>query len=209
MIKKIITGDLGVNTYLYNYKDSLIVIIDPGSDSDKIINTIRDNSFEPRAILLTHGHFDHIGAIKDLKDIYNVPVYIHNEDSDFLGTNSKKRHLEMFNSMGPNGNFYFEKYFIENKEPEFIIRDNEILKEFNLKVIHTPGHSPGSCCFYSEKDSIIFTGDTMFCGGMGRTDFPGGDYYTILKSLEKIKTLPKETVVYPGHGGKSTISRET
>lgn len=209
MIETIITGDLGVNTYLYNFRDNSIVIIDPGSDEDKIISAIEKNSFTPMAILLTHGHFDHIGAVKYLKDKYSIPVCIHSDDATFLGEKSERRHKEMFSGMGPNGEFFFNNYFRDSDNPDRILNDNDSMDEFGLKVIHTPGHSPGSSCFYSRDNRVIFTGDTMFKNGMGRTDFPGGDFGKLIKSLEKLKTLPSETIVYPGHGPSSTIKDES
>lgn len=208
MIEKIITGDLGVNTYLYNFKDNDITIIDPGSDSDKIESTILAHNYTPKAILLTHGHFDHIGAVKKLKESYNIPVYIHREDATFLGDGSEKRHKEMFQALGGSAKFYFDNYFVKNDNVDYELNDGEQLDNYGLKIIHTPGHSPGSVCFYSKENSVVFTGDTMFKGGMGRTDFPEGNYPQLLESLEKLKALPKETLVYPGHGGSTTIKEE-
>ncbi|OQY37824.1 MAG: hypothetical protein B6229_07495 [Spirochaetaceae bacterium 4572_7] len=208
MIERIITGDLDVNTYLYNYREGLVVIIDPGSDSDKIKEQIATKGFIPKAIILTHGHFDHIGAVKIIKDFFNIPVYIHTEDATFLGPKSIERHTQMFSNMGPQGAYYLDKYLTESDDPDFIIKDQDILKEFNLRVIHTPGHSPGSICLYAEENSILFTGDTLFKSGIGRTDFTGGDYKTLISSLDKLWTLPENTKIYPGHGATSTISLE-
>jgi len=112
-------------------------------------------------------------------------------------------------SMGPNGDYYFNNYFCDTDNVDFEVKDGEILDEMGIKVIHTPGHTVGSCCFYSETDSIIFTGDTMFKGGMGRTDFDGGDYNRLLESLNNLLTLPKETKVYPGHGSETSIGDES
>lgn len=209
MIEKIITGDLGVNTYLYNYTSNKTAIIDPGSDFNNIVSLIESRNFKPTTILLTHGHFDHIGAVKTLKDRYNIPVYIHEDDATYLGDGSKDRHLEMFKSMGSNGDHYFNNYYIESDNVDFKVKDGELLIDLGIKVIHTPGHSLGSSCFYSETDSIIFTGDTMFKNGMGRTDFAGGDYNQLIESLKILLKLPKKTKVYPGHGPMSTIRDES
>lgn len=209
MIKTIITGDLGVNTYLYNYESNNIVVVDPGSNSNLINSSILTNNYIPKAILLTHGHFDHVGAVKDLKDKYDIPVYIHKDDSSYLGESGKESHMELFKTMGPNAGAYFNAYYTENDEADSLLDDNEELSEFGLKVIHTPGHSPGSCCFYSEKNSVVFTGDTMFNSGMGRTDFPGGNYLKLINSLERLKELPDSTKVYPGHGPETTIKLES
>ncbi|QEN05018.1 MBL fold metallo-hydrolase [Thiospirochaeta perfilievii] len=209
MIETIITGDLGVNTYLFNFSDNKIVIVDPGSDEDKIIKKIEVLDLKPEAILLTHGHFDHIGAVKTIKSKYNIPVYIHSGDSVFLGDKGSQTHLEMFKSMGQNSDYFFNSYYVENDPADFIIKDGDILTDFSLEVIHTPGHSPGSVCFYSKDKQVLFTGDTMFKGGMGRTDFIGGNYNQLLNSLEKLKKLPIDTKVFPGHGDSSTIGRES
>lgn len=208
MIDRILTGDLGVNTFLYNYTKNKTVIIDPGADAENIIYEISHKNYEITGILLTHGHFDHIGAVKKLKDYYKTKVYIHKDDSSFLGKHGDKRHLKMFQSMTSGSNAYFNTYYVENDEPDKQLKDNQFLNDFGLKVIHTPGHSPGSICFYSEKDCILFSGDTLFKDGLGRTDFVDGDYNTLINSLKKLRILPGETDVYPGHGAFTTIKDE-
>ncbi|MGL1892346.1 MAG: MBL fold metallo-hydrolase [Spirochaetaceae bacterium] len=208
MIDIIITGELGVNTYLYNFKEDKVVIIDPGADASKIIKKIESNRQTPKAIILTHGHFDHIGAVEQLKGKYSIPVYIHHADGTYLGKEGGNRHKLMFSSMGPNADYYFNNYYTECGEPDFLFDNNDILSDFELLVIHTPGHSPGSSCFYSKKNGVIFTGDTLFNGGLGRTDFTGGDYNTLIKSLKSLFKLPNNTVAYPGHGEITTIGAE-
>lgn len=208
MIQRIITGDLGVNTYLYNFKDNSVIIIDPGSDSNKIISAIDAENYQVKGIILTHGHFDHIGAVKDIKYKYNTKVYIHADDATFLGDGGEKRHFDMFSSMGYNGSSYFKAYYKYNDSADIILNDNNELKQFSLEVIHTPGHSPGSICLYSKKNSILFSGDTLFKNGLGRTDLIGGNYNSLIASLAIILKLPEETKVYPGHGGYTTIKNE-
>ncbi len=208
MIEKIITGDLEVNTYLFNYKDNLAVIIDPGSDAEKIIDAVNRKELSIKGILLTHGHFDHIGAVSDIKNRYNVPVYIHNEDSSFLGSSGLDKLKEMFNYIGGSLDYYIKAYYKETPEADQLLSDNNELEEFGLKVIHTPGHSPGSCCFYAEKAGLMFTGDTLFNGGIGRTDFVGGNYNTLMQSLKKLKNYPENTKIYPGHGSSSYLKHE-
>ncbi len=208
MIERIITGDLGVNTYLYNFKDDQVLIIDPGSNYLEISSLITEKEYKPAAILLTHGHFDHIGAVKELSNSFNIEVYIHKKDSKYLGKGSLDVHKKMFSSMGPGMDAYLGNSFIECNSANILLEGDDDLDNFGLKSIHTPGHSPGSTCFYSEKDAVLFSGDTLFKGGLGRTDFPGGDYQTLINSLDKILKLPKNTVVYPGHGQTTTIQSE-
>ena len=208
MIEKILTGDLDVNTYIYKYDDENAVIIDPGSDSDKIISRVDYLGFNVTGILLTHGHFDHVGAVKDVKEHYATKVYIHRDDATYLGPEGSQRHLEMFESMGPGSQRYFDMYYTENDKADVILTDGQILDEFGLTILHTPGHSPGSICLYSEENSILFSGDTLFKSGLGRTDFVGGDYETLIKSINRILKLPEDTVVYPGHGSYTTIKDE-
>ena len=208
MVERIITGDLGVNTYLYNYDKKDTLIIDPGSDSDKILSRITYSDYNITGILLTHGHFDHVGAVKILKDKFKTKVYIHQDDSTFLGEKGSERHMEMFQSMGPGGTVYYNTYYVENDAADIILSDEDSISKFGLKVIHTPGHSPGSICLYSKKESILFSGDTLFKNGLGRTDLSGGNYQTLMNSLKKLSKLPKETVVYPGHGDQTTIQEE-
>lgn len=208
MIETIVTGDLGVNTYLYNFKDKKALIIDPGAEPEKIIHRIEEKNLEIVGIILTHGHFDHIGALQELKEKFKVPLYIHKDDSTFLGPESMERHRQMFKPMGAQGMFYVDTYYMETPKADIVLEDNQELNDFGLKVIHTPGHSPGSICLFSQENGIVFTGDTLFKNGLGRTDFGGGDYNTLIKSLEKLFSLPMETVAYPGHGPITHIGDE-
>ena len=208
MIETIITGDLGVNTYLYNYQEDRILIIDPGDDFNTIVNVIDEKGYKPKLILLTHGHFDHIGAVPELRDKYNIPLYIHTADSTFVGNEGQNRHKEMFNSLGTQGNYYFDNYYREINRADVLFNQGDEIGESDLTVIHTPGHSPGSSCFYSIKNNLLFSGDTLFNGGFGRTDFIGGDFNILENSIKELFNLPQNTIVYPGHGSTTTIGNE-
>lgn len=208
MIERLITGDLGVNTYFYSYNSSDTIIIDPGAEIEAIIDFINSRGAKPKGILLTHGHFDHIGAVEALRKHFNIPVMIHEKDATFLGETGEKRHWEMFESMGPSGDFYFNTYYSFTNEAEIKLSHGDIILDSELKVIHTPGHSPGSICLYNENEHILISGDTLFCNGLGRTDFTGGDYNTLLESISLLKELPGDTQVYPGHGNETTIRSE-
>lgn len=208
MIDRLITGDLGVNTYFYSYNNSDTIIVDPGAETEAIIYFIEKKGSKPTGILLTHGHFDHIGAVEELRKHFNIPVMIHKDDATFLGECGEKRHWDMFESMGPSGDFYFNTYYRYTQEADIVLSHGDMVLESGLKVIHTPGHSPGSICLYNEQEHLLISGDTLFCNGLGRTDFTGGDHNTLIESLTRLKDLPGDTQVFPGHGTETTIRRE-
>lgn len=183
-------GEYGANCYLIiddSSKDA--VVIDPGANGESLIKEIERLGCSVKAILLTHAHFDHIGAVEELKTTYNISVYVHEGEVE----NSKL-----------NSNVYL-------KLPSdcTIINDGDILNFSSIKIkcIHTPGHSKGGMCFLIGDN--VFTGDTLFKGSIGRTDFISGDYDTLINSIEeKLMVLDKNTIVYPGHGPSSTIIYE-
>lgn len=192
-IKKIAVGPLESNCYLAGDEDTKeIYIIDPGGDYEKINSAIDKNSLKPKAVINTHGHGDHIGANEE----FGIPVWIHRLDADFLTDSSK-------NLSGAFG------FFLKTKAASRLLEDGDTLDigKYNLKVIHTPGHTPGSICLKAK--GVIFTGDTLFCEGVGRTDFAYGSQEDIMSSIkEKLFTLGDDYVVYPGHGPSSTMGNE-
>ena len=193
LIKKIVVGQLESNCYLAGDENTKeIFIIDPGGDYDKIKNVIDKDSLKPKAVINTHGHGDHIAANKE----FGVPVWIHRLDADFLTDPSK-------NLSGAFG------FFLKTKTASRLLEDGDILNigKYNLEVIHTPGHTPGSICLKTER--VVFTGDTLFHEGIGRTDFAYGSEEDITRSIkEKLFTLDEDYVIYPGHGPSSTIGNE-
>lgn len=186
IIERIIIGDVFTNCYIVGCEEEKICgIIDPGDNGEKIEEKIKKLNFKPIMIINTHGHFDHIGA----NHFFNLPVYIHKYDFEFLKNPEK------------NLSSLFAIPYICKNNRVFILEEGDIIKigKLNLKVIHTPGHTPGSICL--KIDNILFTGDTLFADGIGRTDFPEGDEERLIKSIkEKILILPDETIIYPGHG---------
>jgi len=192
-IKKIIVGPLESNCYLFGDEATKeIFVIDPGGDYREIKSVIDKNGMKPKAVINTHGHGDHIGANKE----FGIPVWIHRLDADFLMDPSK-------NLSGAFG------FFLKTKTASRLVEDKDILNigKYSLEVIHTPGHTPGSICLKAE--SVIFTGDTLFCEGIGRTDFAYGSEEDIMDSIkEKLFTLKDDYVIYPGHGPSSTIGNE-
>ncbi|MEG2002146.1 MAG: MBL fold metallo-hydrolase [Clostridia bacterium] len=189
------TGILGVNTYIV-FNDELheCVVIDAGGDFQRLSNYIAENGATCKAVLLTHGHFDHIGAAKEFQDNGAV-VYIHKADEDFTLTPSSAGYPSLAKTVKP---FSADKF----------VNDGDVLKlaGLDILVIHTPGHSKGSVTYKIESN--LFCGDTLFCHSIGRTDLPGGDYDEIMKSIENKLFCFSNMKVFPGHDQFSTIDDE-
>lgn len=200
MKMEIITLPLGMfqtNCYLAYDKESLTgVIIDPAADADAILSTIDEAGFTPDKILLTHGHGDHVGAVEELKQKFDIPVYAGWGEEELI---------EMTNQT-------FEKMFnipVNCPAPDHLLKDGDQVAcgSYNFTVKATPGHSPGGICFYTER--FLFCGDTLFEGSIGRTDLPGGNTDQLISNIkEKLLTLPIETICFPGHGPATTIGKE-
>jgi glyoxylase-like metal-dependent hydrolase (beta-lactamase superfamily II) len=196
-VKTLVTGLYEVNTYLVYNDPNNVFIIDPGADAEDIINVLEANKLTPAAILLSHGHADHISALDELLEHYRVPVKITAEDAAWAFT--------ALNS--------FPGYEQVQKYPEdliSVVRDGDEISagDLTLQVLHTPGHTPGSVCFVADDGRAIFAGDTLFAGSIGRTDFPGGDWNAMAQSLKKLMQLAEDYDVYPGHCESTTIGKE-
>lgn len=181
-------GQLSTNCYLaIDEASQKTVIIDPADDADFITDTILREKLLPTAIILTHGHYDHLLAVLELKLNFNIPVYLHKDD-EFL---YKKSHLSAVHFSGSKA--------LKVPPVNGYLKDNEkiIFGSSELTVIHTPGHTPGSVCLSGKN--ILFTGDTLFLSGVGRTDLSYSSTGDLKHSLKIIKALPSETLVYPGH----------
>ncbi|MDP4091453.1 MAG: MBL fold metallo-hydrolase, partial [Bacillota bacterium] len=190
-IIRIPAGMLGTNFYILSDEASAeSAVIDPGGDAEKLISAIEKSGTKVKYILLTHGHFDHTGAVTDLKKKYNVPVCINREDYDMI----KSGISELYTIKDDDGKIY---NFIDDGSTFH-------LGNMVISTIATPGHTPGGVCFYVEN--ILISGDTLFEGSVGRTDFPGADHDTLINSIKtKLMGLPEDTIVLPGHGGETTI----
>ncbi len=181
-------GSYQANCYLLQEGDQS-ALIDTGAEPEKVIQKVQETGGNVQYILLTHGHFDHTTAVPDVAKAFpDAQVYIHEEDSQGAGNT-------IFPLKGAVENLNF-------------LQDGQNLPfgQENIICHCTPGHSPGSVCF--QVGEHLFTGDTLFCGSMGRVDFPGGSYETIMKSLKKLADLPGDYQVYPGHDRSSTLARE-
>lgn len=197
ILERLVVGPFEVNCYIFGDKKTKeILVIDPGDDFPLIWDRISESEYQVKGIVLTHGHADHIGAVTELKNKTLAPIYIHPEDKDMLPDPKLNRSI------------YFG-FSVTSPPADKILKEGDMLQigELNLKVIHTPGHTPGGICL--EYDKILFTGDTLFAGSIGRTDFPGSSFQTLINSIKKkILTLPDEITIYPGHGPSSTIGEE-
>jgi len=201
LIDYFVVGAYETNCYLLrkdrSAKDCLL--IDTGLNAAKIIDFLNHHKLNPAAVILTHGHIDHIAGLVALREKFpNMKVYIHKLDAEML-TGSQGNLSEFI-----GGGF-------KTAPADFFVDDGDIIDQADLKlqVFHTPGHTPGGICLYSENEKVIFVGDTLFAGSVGRTDFPGGSMTMLLQSIEqKLLSLPDDTVVYPGHGPQTTIAEE-
>lgn len=195
-IKRFQAGMYAANCYVINSENGNAIIVDPAENVFDIIKYIENNSLRLESIILTHGHGDHIGGVLALKENINVPVMVHVEEKEMVEDET----LNLSTSM-PSGSISFS--------PDSLLNDGDIIKLGNMeiKIIHTPGHTKGGICLYME--GILITGDTLFQGSIGRTDLYGGDYESLIKSIvDKLMVLPEETIIYPGHGERSSIGYE-
>ena len=193
-IKTFVLGVMQTNCYIVSNDENHCMIIDPGAQGKKVAKYLEENELVLDAILLTHGHFDHIGAVDYLYDKYHCPIYIHHEDIEML-TNSR---LNLS---------YLEKTF-SLSAPVTSASEHMEISGFKICWFHLPGHCPGASMIYLEDENVIFSGDVLFNGSIGRFDFPNSSKYDTLTSIEKIKTFNFDATLYPGHGPSSTLKSE-
>ena len=190
----IVVGMVQTNCYLVvDENNNEAAVIDPGGNPVLIESKIEELGLRPVGILLTHGHFDHIMAVDALRTTYKIPIFAGEAEKDLLADAKL------------NGSGMVRKN-ITLEADEWLLNGAFI---FGLKVIHTPGHTAGSVCFYHQNENVLFSGDTLFRESFGRTDFPTGDFEMLKNSIkQKLFTLPENTAVYPGHGEKTGIGYE-
>lgn len=197
ILEKIRVGIMGVNCYLVGDKDE-IFIIDPGSDASKIYAHIQQSGYTVKYIILTHCHFDHILAVEELKEKTGAQVvFCASEKENFAdaSVNFTDRYARKPVSLCA----------------ELLVADGDILSSgnFQFRIIETPGHTSGGMCLYNESEKTLFSGDTLFCGSVGRCDLPTGNHKTLIESIqEKLMVLPDDVHVYPGHEQETTIGLE-
>jgi len=198
-LETLVVGPFAVNCYLYwDEKSGDGVIFDPGADERRICDTVHKDGFTPRAILLTHGHADHLAAVQDIKERYQLPLGVGKGEEGLLADPSA------------NVSAFFDMPIVA-PEPDHLFEDNQTVTLGTLcfTVLTTPGHSPAGVCYLDESEGILFCGDTLFAGSIGRTDLPGGSYRQLLESIQKkILTLPDSVICCPGHGPQTTVGAE-
>ena len=198
-VEKYVVGIIGTNCYLVINEDTKeAVMIDPGGYPQNLKNEIKEKDLKIQAVLLTHAHFDHIMGLSDVIKDFQVPVYVEEMDKDMMTDGNKN-----LSGNYVNGGFRFADVKT--------VKDGQVLEiaGFQFQVIHTPGHTPGGCCYYVEKEGVLFSGDTLFRASVGRSDFPGGSASDLVRSVkEKLLILPDETHVYPGHMDETIIGYE-
>ena len=197
-IERFVLGSLGTNCYLMiNEETKEIVVVDPAICPAYVISHVKSNGFQPKAILLTHGHFDHVMGIDDWVKEFDIPVYLHEEEKDVLA----KANLNLSYQFGKD-------YTYDDVQ---CLKSDEVIEiaGFSFRVIHTPGHTKGGCCYYVESEEVLISGDTLFAQSVGRSDFPTGNMRTLVNSIkEKLFCLPDTVMVYPGHNDLTCIGDE-
>ncbi len=192
-------GELAVNCwFLVNEDRKEALVFDPGDEAERIRSYAEQKGWKIAGILLTHGHADHMGGAEELKRLTEAEIYALAEEEPLL-KNGKT-----------NLSVYIMRRVITMEADEYVRDGQELtLSGIRLKVLRTPGHTPGGCCFYCEEAGCVFAGDTLFQGSVGRSDFPGGSMSELVRSVkEKLFLLPDDTKVYPGHGEETTIAFE-
>lgn len=193
-----VVGVVGTNCYFaVNENTKECVIIDPGDKAKRLAGKLEENGYAPVAILLTHGHFDHIMGVEGLRAQFGIPVYVHGDDADML----EHPELNAGAMIGVNVSLQADR----------TVKDGDVLNlaGMEIHVMHTPGHTPGGVCYYFPREEVLFSGDTLFCGSVGRTDLPGGSMSALVRSIkEKVLKLPDLTIVYTGHGEPTKIGDE-
>jgi len=214
-VDRLILGAYQTNCYVLRESDAAkdCLIVDAGLGPGQLIGFLKEpllfegasmsprkRGLNPVAVVLTHGHIDHIAAVATLREHYpDIRVYIHKLDAEML----TEPEYNLSALVRPGG--------FTTKPADSLVEEKSVIEEVGIKlqVLHTPGHTPGGICLYSKDDGIVFTNDTLFADSVGRTDFPGGSMDELIKSIkEKLLTLPDETKVYPGHGPITTIAHE-
>lgn len=198
-IRTLTVGEMGTNCYiLYREGEKSGVVVDPGANKDYILTRLKELSLIPEAILLTHGHFDHIGAVEDIKRAFpGIKVYAGEEERQVL----EQPEINLTAGFGRAASVKADEFLKDGEEI--------VLAGITFQVLFTPGHTCGSVCYYVPGEEVLISGDTLFCESLGRSDFPTGSAKAIVRSItERLFALPDQVMVYPGHGEATAIGHE-
>ncbi len=191
MIKKLVVGSIQENCYIISHSEGTL-LVDPGDEALRIIAYLKDHHLKADALLITHGHFDHIGAIDKLYAEYGCPIYAHSDTIPVM-------HDGRLNLLD-------DSHLTD--APVIEMKPRMKLAAYDIMMFETPGHCQGCCIYYIKEEEALFTGDTLFCGSVGRYDFPTSSFEDTMKSMHLISALPFDAKVYPGHGPETTLSKE-
>ncbi|WP_050615764.1 MBL fold metallo-hydrolase [Bacillus testis] len=193
-------GPLGTNCYIVSNAKKECLIIDPGEESQKIIQYVNTKQLKPLAVLLTHAHFDHIGALDEVRKAYSIPAYVHKKEANWLADAS----------LNGSSHFLMGQSIVQQPAEKIITDEGKLsIGDFNFAIFETPGHSPGSVSYYAKEDGYLFSGDVLFKGSIGRTDLPGGSMDVLMQSIhKKILVLPEDTIILSGHGPVTLLQDE-
>ena len=197
-INQYVVGLMCTNCYVVINKDTReALVIDPGERSEFLIDKLKNDGVKPVAVLVTHGHFDHINGAEAFAEAFGIRIYIHEDDRETLSD------IEMNASNWVNRQKAYHADVFLKDEQELD------LAGIHIRVLHTPGHTPGGCCYYLPYENVVFTGDSLFCQSVGRTDFKKSSHSALIRSVKaKLLPLPEQTIVYPGHEETTTIGHE-
>ncbi|GFE57966.1 MBL fold metallo-hydrolase [Geobacter sp. AOG1] len=199
IFETVVVGPLEVNCFILGCAETGEgVVVDPGADGERILATVSRLGLKISYVINTHGHFDHVGGNKSVLAATGAQLFIHESDIPFLTRAADV--AAMYNLVTEN-----------SPRPDRLLEDGMTITfgTHSIRVLHTPGHTPGGCCLYLAEAGIVITGDTLFADGVGRTDFPGSSHQALIDSIrDQLMTLPDETRAYPGHGPATTIGHE-
>jgi len=197
-IQQYVVSVCATNCYFaINDETEEVLIIDPGASAKQLAEKVKEHGLKPAGILLTHGHFDHAAAAEELSQLLDVKIYAHEAEQETLETPG----LNLSGWEAKSETYHADVYVEDEQELE--------LAGFKLRVLFTPGHTVGGCCYYFAEQGVLFSGDTLFEGSIGRTDFPKGSASQLIRAIkDKLMILPEETAVYPGHGDMTGIGTE-
>ena len=205
MINQLIVRELQTNCWITTLSGGDCIVVDPGGDDQLILERLNKLRLNPQYIVLTHAHFDHIAALPFLASQFpDAGIAIHPSEAGKIGPHSLESHRRDFNAVGYAS--YVETLWKPMPEATILLKEGDTLGPF--RIMHLPGHSPGSIALYNAEEKILFSGDTLFRAGVGRTDLQGGDEQLLIQSLQRLFSMDGDINVYPGHGPATTIRRE-